>query len=51
MKRDVPDASYSQVAKTFHWLVVALIVVQFAIAWTMPDVGRGTRPIGLVGGI
>lgn len=49
IRRDAPDASYSQVAKTFHWLVVALIVVQFAIAWTMPDVGRGARPIGLIG--
>ncbi len=49
MNQAEPDAAYSQVAKIFHWLVVALLVVQFTIAWTMPDVGRGTRPVGLVG--
>lgn len=49
MDRAEPDAAYSQVSKMFHWLVVALIIVQFGIAWTMPDVGRGTKPIGLVG--
>jgi cytochrome b561 len=40
---------YSSVARTFHWLIVALIIVQFAVAWTMPEIGRGTRPEGLVG--
>lgn len=43
-----PDR-YSAVARTFHWSVVMLIVVQFGVAWTMPEIGRGTRPEGLVG--
>lgn len=40
--------SYTAVAKFLHWFVLALLVIQFAIAWTMPDIGRGTQPIGLV---
>ncbi len=44
------DASrYSAPARIFHWLIVALVAVQFAVAWTMPEIGRGTRPEGLVG--
>lgn len=39
---------YDVVARSLHWLTVGLLVVQFAIAWTMPDVGRGTAPIGLI---
>jgi cytochrome b561 len=42
-----PEA-YSGVARSLHWLIVALLIAQFAIAWTMPDVHRGTRPIGLI---
>lgn len=39
---------YSGVAKLLHWLVVALLAVQFALAWTMPHVRRDTRPDGLI---
>jgi cytochrome b561 len=39
---------YSAVAKLLHWLILALLAAQFAIAWTMPDIGRNTRPEGLV---
>ena len=39
---------YSSVARLFHWLIVALIIVQFSVAWTMPEIGRGTRSEGLV---
>ena len=28
--------SYGLVAKGLHWLIVALLLVQFALAWTMP---------------
>jgi cytochrome b561 len=31
-----------------HWLVVVLLAAQFAVAWTMPDIGRDTKPIELV---
>lgn len=44
-----PDDRYTATARLFHWTVVALIVAQFAIAWTMPDIGRNTSPTGLVG--
>lgn len=37
--------AYSNTAKFLHWLVVALLIVQFIIAWTMPDIGRHT-PLG-----
>ena len=40
---------YTSIAKLFHWLILALLVVQFAIAWTMPDIGRGSVPTGLIG--
>ncbi|CAB3806268.1 hypothetical protein LMG28138_05786 [Pararobbsia alpina] len=26
----------------------ALIAIQFAIGWIMPDIGKGTQPIGLI---
>ncbi|MDB5987185.1 MAG: cytochrome [Nevskia sp.] len=39
---------YGAVAKLAHWLVFALVAVQFAVAWTMPEIGRDTRPEGLV---
>ncbi len=40
--------SYDGVSKAFHWLVVALLVAQFAVAWTMPHIGRNTPDEGLV---
>ncbi len=39
---------YDAVAKLLHWLIVALLVAQFLIAWTMPDIRRGTKPEGLI---
>jgi cytochrome b561 len=32
---------YDATAKTLHWLVVALLAVQFPIGWFMPDVHSG----------
>ena len=32
---------YGTTAKTFHWLVVALLRIQFPIGWLMPDVHAG----------
>jgi cytochrome b561 len=40
--------SYNNTAKALHWLIVVLLVAQFAVAWTMPDVHRDTKPIGLI---
>nr|WP_175799988.1 cytochrome b/b6 domain-containing protein [Burkholderia anthina] len=41
-------ARYDAVARLLHWLIVTLIVAQFAIGWTMPDVHRDTQPVGLI---
>jgi cytochrome b561 len=41
-------AGYNGAAKGLHWLILILLVVQFGVAWTMPDVGRDTKPIGLI---
>lgn len=35
---------YGTTAKVFHWLVVALLVVQYLIGWLMPDLHRGQQP-------
>ena len=40
----VPRLNYDTTAKVFHWLVVALIVVQYPIGWLMPDLHRGMTP-------
>ena len=35
---------YTPAAKLLHWLIVVLLAAQFAIAWTMPHIGRNTIP-------
>lgn len=35
---------YGTTAKIFHWLIVALLLVQYPLGWLMPDVHRGTQP-------
>jgi cytochrome b561 len=37
-------SQYGTTAKVFHWLVVALLVVQYSIGWLMPDIHRGMKP-------
>jgi cytochrome b561 len=32
---------YGTTAKVLHWLIVVLLVLQYAIGWLMPDVHRG----------
>jgi cytochrome b561 len=36
--------SYGATAKVFHWLIVALLMVQYTIGWLMPDIHPGTKP-------
>jgi cytochrome b561 len=36
--------SYGNTAKVFHWMIVALLLVQFPIGWLMPDIRRGATP-------
>lgn len=39
---------YDSVARALHWLVLILLVAQYAVAWTMPDIRKDTLPVGLV---
>ena len=47
-KRTARQPGYGGVAKSLHWLIVALLIVQFAVAWTMPDINPRTPPSTLV---
>lgn len=35
---------YGTTAKIFHWLIVALLAIQYPIGWLMPDIHRGVQP-------
>ena len=35
---------YGTTTKVFHWLIVALLLVQYLIGWLMPDIHRGMKP-------
>ena len=35
---------YGAPAKFLHWLIVALLAVQYPIGWFMPDIHRGMKP-------
>jgi cytochrome b561 len=35
---------YGATAKVLHWLVVALLLVQYLIGWLMPDIHDGQTP-------
>jgi cytochrome b561 len=35
---------YGTVAKVFHWLIVALLIVQYPLGWLMPDLHRNMKP-------
>jgi cytochrome b561 len=39
---------YTFTAKFLHWLIVALLVAQFIVAWTMPHIGRNTPVTTLI---
>ena len=39
---------YDPIARLLHWLVLVLLIVQFGIAWTMPEIGRDSKPEGLI---
>jgi cytochrome b561 len=44
----VSATRYNPVAKALHWLVFALVLVQFVIGWTMPATRRGVIPGRLI---
>jgi cytochrome b561 len=35
---------YGSTAKVFHWLIVALLLVQYPIGWLMPGIHGGMKP-------
>jgi cytochrome b561 len=35
---------YGTTAKVLHWLVAALLVIQYLIGWLMPDIHGGMKP-------
>jgi len=39
---------YDGVARFFHWAILALLIVEFTIAWSMPEVEKDTKPDGLI---
>ena len=39
---------YTGTAKALHWTIVALLIVQFIAAWTMPDIKRDAKPDTLI---
>jgi cytochrome b561 len=40
--------AYNTTAKWLHWLIVALLIAQFIIAWTLPHMRRDTQPDTLI---
>jgi cytochrome b561 len=42
------SAAYTGTAKSLHWLIVVLLIAQFIVAWTMPHIGRNTKPETLI---
>ena len=39
---------YDAITRFFHWTFLLLLSVEFLIAWTMPDIHKGTLPNGLI---
>lgn len=39
---------YDPFARVLHWLIVLLLTAQYVVAWTMPEIHRGTEPLGLI---
>ncbi len=49
MQQNNAKPHYTGTAKFLHWLILALLAVQFIVAWTMPDIGRNTPVTTLIG--
>ncbi len=48
MPNGSPAVQYSAVAKTLHWVIAALIVTQFALAWSADDLPIGLHKLTLL---
>lgn len=44
MAASTDTRTYSSTAKGFHWLIVALLAIQFVTAFLLPHIGRNTPP-------
>lgn len=42
------STGYTGTAKVLHWLILALLIAQFTVAWTMPDIKRDTPVTTLI---
>lgn len=43
-----PPTRYSTVAQSFHWIIAALIVIQFTLAWSAEDLPLGMHKLALL---
>ena len=43
-QRTASQPGYGGTAKALHWLIVALLIVQFILAWIMPGIRFGDNP-------
>jgi cytochrome b561 len=41
-------SGYTGTAKLLHWTIVTLLIVQFVLSWTMPEIHRNTKPETLI---
>jgi cytochrome b561 len=48
MPNKSPPARYTAVAQSFHWIIAALIVTQFALAWSADDLPLGMHKLALL---
>ena len=39
---------YGGAEKSLHWLIVVLLIMQYVVAWTIPEIHRGTQPETLI---
>jgi cytochrome b561 len=47
MPNESPPTRYTAVAQLFHWVIAALIITQFALAWTAEDLPLGMHKLAL----
>jgi cytochrome b561 len=45
---EVKSGRYDAIAKSLHWLILALLIAQYIFAWTMPHIGRNTPVTTLI---
>jgi cytochrome b561 len=48
MPNQTSPVRYSAVAQTFHWIIAALIVTQFTLAWMADDLPLGVHKLALL---